>query len=76
MGIIVIKITKMTNSSYLCFSTPDHVKNDRACDSDDDCNDNESSHKEVDRGFTPGVSAAKADSTSWQHLVASCLPMP
>jgi hypothetical protein len=41
---------------YLCFSTPDNIKNNSICDSNDDGSDNKSSHKEVDHGFTPYTS--------------------
>jgi hypothetical protein len=42
---------------YLCPSTLDNIKNNGICDSNDDGNDNKSSNKEVDHGFTPYASA-------------------
>ena len=41
---------------YFCFSTPDAIKNNSICDSNDDGSDNKSSHKKVDHGFTPHAS--------------------
>jgi hypothetical protein len=56
---------------YLCFSTPDNVKNNSICDSDDDGSDNKRSHKEVDHGFTPYASVLISDSkTVSDSLVA------
>jgi hypothetical protein len=49
---------------YLCFSTPDNIKNNSICDSNDDGSDDKRSHKEVDHGFTPCISALMADSTT------------
>jgi hypothetical protein len=41
---------------YLCFSTPNNVKNNSIRDCDDDGSNDKTSHKEVHYGFLPSVS--------------------
>ena len=61
----MIRITKNDKQwRYLCFPTPNNVKNNSVCDSDDDSSDNKRSHKEVDHGFTPYASVLIFDSAS------------
>jgi hypothetical protein len=53
MGIIVTTMTKMATSGVICaFPTPDNIKNNSICDSNDDGSDDKRSHKEVDHRFT------------------------
>ena len=40
---------------YFCFSTPDNIKLNSICDSNDDSSDNKSSDKEVDHGVNPEI---------------------
>ena len=54
---------------YLCFPTPNNVKNNSVCDSDDDSSDNKRSHKEAYHGFTAHASLLLFDSKT----VSDCL---
>jgi hypothetical protein len=47
---------------YFCFSTPDNIKLNSICDSNDDGSDNKRTHKEVDHSFTPCASVLIFDS--------------
>ena len=56
---------------YLCFSTPDHIKNNSICDSNDNGTNNKSSHKEVDHGVASHALVSIFDSkTISDSLVA------
>jgi hypothetical protein len=46
---------------YFCFSTPDNIKNNSICDSNDDVSDNKSLYKEVHRCSTPYTSVVVFD---------------